>query len=224
MSKIDTALTITLVACAVATVSILIKREVLRPTMPDPASAQKDVFIDDWRSLVSSGVQLGSSGAPVQIIEFADFECPFCASFYKTIQALRRKYPTQVGVTLIQFPLPMHRFAIPAARAAECANEQGHFEDMHGQLFAQQEQFGLKSWVEMARDAGVTDLVAFESCTKRTELVSAVEKGKALGEKLNIQGTPTVIMNGWKLGRPPSGEELDRMVQRVLEHKPVNDN
>ena len=110
----------------------------------------------------------------------------------------------------------MHRFAEPAARVVECAGDQGRFEAMYDLLFEQQDKFGLKPWSEFAADAGVADSTTFEACIKRTEPIPRVTEGKALGGQLDIQGTPTVVINGWKLGRPPSLEELDRMVKAIL--------
>jgi len=113
----------------------------------------------------------------------------------------------------------MHRFAEPSARVSECAGDQGRFEAMYDLLFEQQDKFGLKPWSEFATEAGVVDSAAFEACIKRTELIPRVTEGKALGNQLDVQGTPTVVINGWKLGRPPTLDELDHMVKAILAGK-----
>ena len=113
----------------------------------------------------------------------------------------------------------MHRFAEPAARVSECAGDQGRFEAMYDLLFEQQYRFGLKPWSEFASEAGVADSAAFEACIKRTEPIPLVTEGKALGSQLDVHGTPTVVINGWKLGRPPTLEELDHMVKAILAGK-----
>jgi NhaA family Na+:H+ antiporter len=160
-----------------------------------------------------------------QMIEFADFECPFCGSFHKTIKAVRERYPAQVAVTFIHFPLPMHRFALPAAGVAECAGAQGRFEAMHDRLFEAQDGFGLKPWSDYATEAGVPDGIVFGDCIKHTESLPRVTEGEALGKALDVQGTPTLVINGWKVGRPPSAEELDAMVKAILAGKsPVEGN
>src|SRR5260370_32414860 len=105
---------------------------------------------------------MGSTQAPVQLLEFADFECPFCATFHKDVKSLRTRYPTQVALTYVHFPLPMHRFAEAAARVAECASDQGRFEAMYDQLFDEQDSFGLKPLSEYATKAGVSDRAAFQ--------------------------------------------------------------
>src|SRR5579862_7126532 len=177
---------------------------------------QKPTFLKDWASAAGKGVRLGAADAPVQVIEFADFECPFCAEFHGILARLRAKYPAQIAVIYVHFPIPGHRFAVPAARVAECAGEQGQFERMHDSLFEHQEALGLKPWTEFARQAEVPDMAAFDLCIERTDPVSRVLAGQSLGKTLDIQGTPSVIVNGWRLGRPPTEKELDGMVSAIL--------
>jgi protein-disulfide isomerase len=217
--KWDTALTVTLVTCALITTGLVIRRELFAPSVAVRQPEQKPVLIDNWRAQLDKGVLLGRLSAPVQLIEFADFECPFCASLHKTLKAVRARYPMQVALIYVHFPIPGHRFAIPAARVAECAAEQGRFEAMHDQLFEAQESFGLKTWSEYASAAGVANLSEFDTCVNRTDPIQRVEDGKQFGKALNVQATPTLIVNGWKLGRPPTEDELDRMVKAVLAGK-----
>lgn len=213
--KLDRLFTVTLVMCAVVTTGLVVYRTFVLPSAQAPPT-QRTVLIQDWKSLLDDGVQLGPSSAPVQLIEFADFECPFCGSFHKTLKALRARYPKQVTLSYVHFPIPGHRFAEPAARVAECAGAQGRFEAMHDHLFEEQDQLGLKPWSDFAAEAGVTDLAAFDACIKETAPVARVEAGKKLGDKFAVQGTPTLIINGWKLGQPPSAAELDKMVKAIL--------
>jgi protein-disulfide isomerase len=152
-------------------------------------------------------------------MEFADFECPYCGSFHKALKLIQQRYANQIGLTYVYFPIQGHRFAIPAARVAECANDQGRFETMYDQLFDGQEQFGLRSWDDYATAAGVPDMATFEACIKKTDPIPRVEEGKALGAKFDVNGTPTIIINGWKLGHPPTEEELNGMVKRILAGK-----
>jgi protein-disulfide isomerase len=90
---------------------------------------------------------------------------------------------------------------------------------MHDQLFEGQDEFGLKPWDGYATAAGVPNLAVFDVCIKKTDPIPRVDEGKALGAKLDVRGTPTIIINGWKLGRPPTEEELDGMVKRILAGK-----
>jgi protein-disulfide isomerase len=214
----DTVLTVVLVGCAVLTTGLVLRRE-LFPPAAQPSMPQEPVFVEDWKAHLSKGVPLGSPEAPVQLIEFADYECPFCASFHKTLESVRQRYPTQIAITYVHYPIQGHRFAEPAARVAECAGEQGKFEAMHARLYEWQDQFGLKPWSEFATAAEVADVAAFDSCVKRTEPLARVVEGRKLAEQLDVRGTPTVIVNGWQLRRPPDATELDAMVRKILEGK-----
>lgn len=177
------------------------------------------MYIEGWEAYLQHGVQLGPVDAPVRLIEFADFECPFCAKMHQDLKSLRQRYPAQVALAFIHFPLPMHRFAESAARAAEWAGKQGRFEQMQDRLFEQQSAFGLKPWPEFATQAGVLDMAAFEACLADAAPLPRIVHGRNLGEQLNIPGTPAILINGWQLARPPAAEELDEMVRLVLRGK-----
>jgi len=128
-------------------------------------------------------------------------------------------YPTDVSLSYIHFPLPMHRFAIPAARVAECAGDQGRFVAMHNLLFEKQNTFGITPWSEFATDAEVPNLAAFQSCVQRNDPVWRGVEGLSLGKQLDVKATPTLIVNGWKLSRPPEAEELDHLIKAILAGK-----
>jgi len=218
--KAESVAMIILLLCALLTTGVVLQRYFLGSSAAAEFQAK---YIDSWRMDAKAGLLIGASNAKVQLLEFADFECPFCGSFHKALKSLEQKYPKQLALTFVHFPLPGHRFAMPAARVAGCAGEQGRFEAMHEQLFEGQDQFGLKPWDDYATAAGVPDLATFDVCIKRTDPISRVEEGKALGAKWDVKGTPTIIINGWKLARPPTEGELDQMVQRILAGKPPVD-
>lgn len=87
---------------------------------------------------------------------------------------------------------------------------------MHDILFVQLRELGLKPWSDMAQEAGLADLAAFEVCNRSKGPVPRVADGIRLGKDLDVKGTPTLLVNGWKLGRTPSLDELDAMVKAVL--------
>jgi protein-disulfide isomerase len=120
-----------------------------------------------------------------------------------------------VALTYVHLPLPMHRFAVPAARAAECAGNEGRFEAMYDTLYARQDEFGITSWSELAATAGVKDSTAFDECLRK-DVSPRVVAGRQLATSLGISGTPTVIIQGWQLGRPPDLAELEKMVRAVM--------
>src|SRR6266436_280276 len=131
--KGDFIITATLAVCAIITTGLVVRREFFAPSAPSARSPadEKPVLLPHWREDLGKGIRLGNSQAPVQLMEFADFECPFCGDFHKKLKSLLERYPTQVSLTYVHFPIPGHRFALPAARVAECAAAQGRFEAMH---------------------------------------------------------------------------------------------
>lgn len=154
-------------------------------------------FLPDWKSFMRDGILIGSAAAPVQIVEFADLECPFCARMEESIESLKHDLGDELAVTFIHFPLPGHRFAMPAARVAECAHAQGRFDAMRSLLYRKQDSLGLKTWDSFAAAAEIPDIPAFLRCAADTVRLPRVEAGLRLGERLRIRGTPTLIINGW---------------------------
>lgn len=90
------------------------------------------------KTISGSGYKLGSGNAPIKIVEFSDFECPFCERVYPTIKALREKYGDKISLEYRQYPLSFHPNAQKAAEASECAGEQGKFWEMHDAMFEAQ--------------------------------------------------------------------------------------
>jgi protein-disulfide isomerase len=204
-----------LVLCAVVTTALIVRRE-LRQESAGEAAPTQPTYVDEWKTALGAGMRSGSADAPVQVVEFADFQCPFCARFETTIRAVREKYPTQVSFTLVHFPLIGHDFADAAARAAECARTQGADDAMRSVLFEQQRAFGSIPWTDLAKQAGVSDIGQFDACVNDPHPVEPIELGKELAHRMKVRGTPTIIVNGWKLPRTPSSEDFDRILKNVL--------
>lgn len=210
--------TILIAICSLVVTGLVVKREIfthraavsLPPEPPSPVA--------DWSRLSLEGRRFGSPNAPVTIVEFSDFECPFCRTFTMgTLSAIRREFPEQVTVLYRHWPLTsIHRFAYPAARAAECAGRQDRFEAFHDLVFAKQDSLGLKTFTEFARESGVPDLVAFRSCNAAVEPVPAIEADIVAAERLGGGGTPTVVINGLRLPAPPDSAALATMIRTLL--------
>jgi protein-disulfide isomerase len=160
------------------------------PTAPDT------VRVADWEKYLIGGHVRGPRDAPVTILAFGDYECPFCARFEEEAGRILAAYPTQVRMVYRHWALPRHRFAYPAARAAECAADQGLFWPMHDLLYAMRDSLGLVSFDELAVRAGVRDAGAFEICVRRTDPVSVIDDGALHAKEAGGTGTPTVIVNG----------------------------
>lgn len=210
-----------LTLAAIVIAAALVHREFFaRPNVVSGGSSGKPPeWMASWADLLKSSVVIGDSGAPVKVIEFMDLECPFCKGFNARARALRQKFGRSVAVAIVHFPLEMHRFARPAARAAECAGERGRFEQFLNLVYERQDSLGLKSWASFASEAGVQDSAGFQRCVSATATVSRIEAGLALGQRIGVTGTPTVVINGWRYFTPPDSLELDRVVSALLAGK-----
>ncbi len=140
----------------------------------------------------------GKENAKVKIVEFSDFECPFCGRALPTITALVQKYGDDVAVYYRHFPLSFHPNARPAALAAECAAEQGKFTEFHDKLFANQQALSNADLKKYAGDLGL-DTAKFNQCLDSSQYASKVDSDFSLGSQTGVSGTPTFFINGAKL-------------------------
>ena len=203
-----------LVVCAVVTTGLVVSREFAQGAgVTEPK--REPVYLEGWEDALAIGTRSGSATAPVQVIEFADFQCPACARFDATVQTVLEKHKNNVAFTVVHFPLPFHDSAEAAARTAECARSQGRFDAMRSLLFKKQELIGSVPWAEFGKEAGIADMPLFEACASDTRPLEQVEKGKKLGERMNVRGTPTILVNGWKLPFTPAPEDFDNLVKAV---------
>lgn len=212
-SKWDTP-TIALVVCAVLMVAMVARREFFAPRVAaGRAPAGPPIAVPSWEAITDSGHRMGPPNAVVKILVFADFECPACRGFAtSTLAEVRRAYPNDVAVYFRHWPLSYHKFALPAARAAECAAKQGRFEAIHDVLYAKQDSLGLKSFQSFALEAAVPDAPAFEACNSDVTIPTRVTGDATTARQVGGTGTPTVIVNGWLQRVPPDRAFLDSVV------------
>jgi protein-disulfide isomerase len=210
LSNLATAL---MVCCAIAITAAVVRREFFAPPA---AASQPDLTprpVENWAELSSAGLWMDSAGAPVTIVEFSDFQCPFCATFSETLRRVRAKHPGRVAVLYRHYPIDqLHPHARAAGLAAECAGAQGVFEAYHDRLFAQQDSIGTKAWEAFAAEAGVPDAAEFTRCVREGRLAANVERDFALAEATGIRLTPTVIINGTLVPGALSEAELEKWI------------
>jgi protein-disulfide isomerase len=157
----------------------------------------------------------GPATAPVTIVEFSDFECPFCGRLFPTLKAVENIYLDRVRVVYRQFPLRrIHPLAEKAAEASLCANEQGHFWEMHDSLFGDQEHLTVDAL--KARAAALKlNTTAFNACLDSGKQVAAIDKDIADGTKAGVTGTPAMFING----RMIVGAQPFATIQAVIEEE-----
>jgi len=199
---------------ALAIAAVFVHREFIGKSSAT-SRLHESARVSEWRDALEAGRVVGDSGAPIKLIEFSDLECPFCREFHAVTQRILTRYPEDVAVVFVHAPFTGHRFAAPAARAAECAHAEGRFAAFVKSVFAKQDSLGLKSWVSFGRDAGITDTLLFAKCAAAVETVPIIERGLEVGRKFGITGTPTVFLNDWRFGTPPTESEVTSAVDSL---------
>ncbi|MBD3388409.1 MAG: thioredoxin domain-containing protein [Candidatus Altiarchaeales archaeon] len=158
---------------------------------------------------------LGDPGAPVTIIAFSEFECPFCGRFAQdTLSKLKEEYIDTGKARLVfrDFPLSKHDHAMKAAEAAECADDQGMFWEYHDLLFQNQQELGVNSLRKYARDIGL-DMGEFNQCLDSGENTEEVMADIADGSNVGVSGTPQFFING----KPLEGDKDYIQFQELIE-------
>jgi protein-disulfide isomerase len=139
----------------------------------------------------------GKPDAALTLIEYSDFQCPFCRRYVQnTLPQLEREYVETGKLRYVfrDFPLEqIHPQALKAAEAAHCAGEQGKYWEMHDKLFAEQQALGADKLPEYAQALGL-DVQAFRQCLASGRYAETIRKDIASGEQLGISGTPTFIL------------------------------
>ncbi|MGA2488647.1 MAG: DsbA family protein [Anaerolineales bacterium] len=139
---------------------------------------------------------IGPANAPVTIIEFGDYQCPYCEAWFKQVyQQLLASYPNQIRFVYRDLPLPMHSEAEPAAEAADCAGEQGAYWKYHDALYGQQYGLNRAAYEHYASDLGL-DGKAFAACLDSRRYQSEVEADANDAAKVGLTGTPSFVING----------------------------
>lgn len=137
----------------------------------------------------------GGANATVTIVEFSDFQCPFCQRVNPTLAKLRETYGDRIKLVFKDYPLPNHPQAPKAAEAARCAGEQNKFWEMHDAMFANQRALEVPALKQTARSIGING-AAFDSCLDTGKHADTVAKNAALGEQMGVNSTPTLYING----------------------------
>jgi predicted DsbA family dithiol-disulfide isomerase len=148
----------------------------------------------------------GTPMARVTIVEWSDFQCPFCGAAHPEIRRLLGEMGGKVKLAFKYFPLTNHERAMPAARAAEAAARQGKFWEMHDVLFEHQRELEDADLERYAAAIGL-DTARFRADLSSPEVQQRIDADRKEGEKLEIQGTPTIYVDGRLLREPPKALE-----------------
>ena len=176
------------------------------------------------RTSVADAPFLGRADAPVTLVEFSDYQCPFCQRFFATtLPALKKDYIDTGKLRFVyrDFPLEMHAHAREAAVAARCAGEQGKYWEMHDALFQYQAALAPAQLAERARALGL-DSSRFDQCLTSGRHTASIERGLADGAAAGVQGTPGFVVGKTQpgdtiQGTPIRGAQPLEMFRRIIE-------
>jgi protein-disulfide isomerase len=164
------------------------------------------------------GPSKGPATAQVTIVEFSDFECPFCGRAEETVKRVMKEYDGKVRLVYRDFPLPMHPQAQKAAEAAQCAGDQGKYWEMHEKLFANQTALEPPRLKGYAKDLQL-DQGKFDRCLDSGEKAKVVDDNRKAGEKVGVTGTPAFFVNGYQLTGAQPFEEFKTLIDQELARK-----
>lgn len=189
------------------------------PVMPESIAALAADFV---------GYTKGSPEAPVEVVEYTDFECPYCAQFgvLQLPDIERRLIETgRVRWRFRDFPLRnVHEYAMLAARAGHCAAEQDGFWPMHDELLRNQRAWAGRRnaddlFADYARAIGL-DVAQFRECLSSTRYDDRILAGLAEGQQRGVSGTPTIFVNGRRLEQVPTADRLVQIVDSLTRTAP----
>ena len=215
--RLERAATIVMVVCAVLIAGAVVRRELIAPATA--AGGLRVTTQRNWREFADAGHVIGPADAMVTIVEFSDFQCPFCSRFVALHDSLLSE-GLRVRVLYRHFPIPNHPHARNAAIASECAAAQDQFEAMHRTMFGLADSLGTLSWSSLASRAGVPDSAAFVRCLESPESAAAISRDSVAVYKLGLRGTPTLLIGSTRVDGLPLLDSLRVYVKRASTDAP----
>jgi protein-disulfide isomerase len=178
-------------------------------------------LLEDPIEIPTAGApETGPDNAPITLVEFTDFQCPYCAMATPQIQAVLRAYPTEVRLFFKQFPLDIHSQAALAAAAAVAAQKQGKFWQMHDALFASHNDLRRPTILALASAVGL-DMKRFEADLDSPEVRKAVSRDLDDGTNVGVMSTPTLFIDGQHYNGNIKLDVLKPILDAELKH-PAN--
>ncbi len=166
-------------------------------------------------SVAGSEPFLGGEDAKLTILEYSDFQCPYCSKVVPTVHQIAEAYGDTVKIVFRNFPLSFHQFAQKAAEASECANVQGKFWEMHDKLFANNGALTVPDLKLYAGQLGL-DQAKFDACLDNGDMAAEVTKDFEAGTSSGVQGTPAFIIGGEQISGAQPFDAFKAIIDKKL--------
>jgi protein-disulfide isomerase len=186
------------------------------PAQAEPAGPDQDTKV--WPVNVGNAPAKGPKNAPITLVVFSDFQCPFCGRIEPTLAKLESEYPGKIRVAWKNFPLSFHQNAKPAAKAAMAAGEQGKFWEMHDKLFANQQQLDRASLEKYGQELGL-NMAKYKDALDSNKFDAQIDADTKEGSAVDVSGTPATFVNGRKIGGAYPYEIFKKIVDQELAKK-----
>ncbi|MEF9475888.1 MAG: DsbA family protein [Candidatus Mariimomonas ferrooxydans] len=188
--------------------------------LPKTAAALQRPAVDYnkvYNMPVGTSAIKGNKNAPITVVEFSDFQCPYCARFAPTINEVLKAYPNEVKFVYKDFPLSFHKQAKNAAKAARAAGEQGKFWEMHDLIFEKYSTVNEVMFKEFATKLNL-DMNKFLADFNSNKYDNLIQQDINLGRQAGVTGTPTLYMNGKRMQRR-SFDDFKQAIDAILNQK-----
>jgi len=157
----------------------------------------------------------GPKSAPILLVEFSEFQCPFCKRTRPTLDKILNKYGSKVRYIFRDFPLSFHKQAKSAANAANCAQEQGKYWEFFEQLWKSQGKHSNEKLIEIGQGIGLS-MSPFKACVESEKYFSEIDKDQKAGSEMGVTGTPAYFVNGVFLSGAQPYERFEEIIEEEL--------
>lgn len=209
--KIDNIFTSILVICALIVTFLVLRKEFFTDDRTTNISS-----IANWEKLITYDGKIDTNNPKIYLMEFFDYECPYCNTLDATLDTIQLKYNDKIKIIRYHFPLSIHPLAYRAAVAAECANMQDYFDKYHKELMRNQYKLNSINFTEVAKQIGIKDIGKFQKCIDYEETADIIAKNVRIAKEYNITGTPTLIINNKMISGIVDSKAIEKIIKEFL--------
>lgn len=191
---------------------VLVRRELVPASVAEGPSAVK-MSAAQLNSLRNAATTVVDAPGSLEIIEFMDFECPFCKMFAQSIDSVRSEPESAITIRLLNYPIAGHPFARDAARVAECAGSVGKLDEFMRLAYRRQSVVSTGKISELVDSLDLSSSTSYVDCLRGDAVDGRIDRQMAVGQTIKVEGTPTIIIGGVRLTGTPTTQQLRAMAR-----------